>query len=81
MTNSHDIAEAFETGFLRATILSISISSGISGTYNAGRLAAEELRDKYPERRIEVFDSMGAGLGIGLRRHESCRLQGRGGST
>ena len=28
--------------------------------------ATEELRDKYPERRIEVFDSMGAGLGIGL---------------
>ena len=67
MTNSHDIAEAFETELSKGNdVVYISISSGISGTFNAGRLAAEELRDKYPERRIEIFDSMGAGLGIGL---------------
>lgn len=67
MTNSHDIAEAFETELSKGNdVVYISISSGISGTFNAGRLAAAELRDKYPERRIEIFDSMGAGLGIGL---------------
>ncbi len=67
MTNTHDIAEQFETALSKGSdVLYISISSGISGTFNAARLAAEELRDKYPERRIEVFDSMGAGLGIGL---------------
>lgn len=67
MTNTHDIAAKFETALSAGEdVLYISISSGISGTYNAARLAAEELRDKYPERRIEVFDSMGAGLGIGL---------------
>lgn len=67
MTNTHDIATQFETALsVGEDVLYISISSGISGTFNAARLAAEELRDKYPERRIEVFDSMGAGLGIGL---------------
>ncbi len=67
MTNAHDIAEAFETALSAGNdIVYISISSGISGTYNAGCLAAEELREEYPERRIEIFDSMGAGLGIGL---------------
>lgn len=67
MTNSHDIAENFETALSRGDdVVYISISSGISGTFNSARLAAEELREKYPERRIEVFDSMGAGLGIGL---------------
>ncbi len=67
MTNTHDIATQFETALSAGEdVLYISISSGISGTFNAARLAAEELRDKYPERRIEVFDSMGAGLGIGL---------------
>lgn len=67
MTNSHDIAESFETALSKGSdVLYVSISSGISGTYNAARLASEELRDKYPERRIELLDSMGAGLGIGL---------------
>ena len=67
MTNTHVIAESFEQALKRGDdVVYISISSGISGTYNAARLAAEELRERYPERRIEVFDSMGAGLGIGL---------------
>lgn len=67
MTNTHEFEEHFEKALEKGNdVLYISISSGISGTYNASRIAAEELHDKYPERRIEVFDSMGAGLGIGL---------------
>ncbi|MBP3485067.1 MAG: DegV family protein [Oscillospiraceae bacterium] len=67
MTNTHEFEENFEKALEKGNdVLYISISSGISGTYNASRIAAEELHDKYPERRIETFDSMGAGLGIGL---------------
>ncbi len=67
MTNAHDIAEHFEKALaVGDDVVYISISSGISGTFNSARLAAEELREKYPAQRIEVFDSMGAGLGIGL---------------
>ncbi len=67
MTNTHEFEEHFEKALEKGNdVLYISISSGISGTYNASRIAAEELHDKYPERRIEAFDSMGAGLGIGL---------------
>ena len=67
MTNAHEFEEHFEKALEKGNdVLYISISSGISGTYNASRIAAEELHDKYPERRIETFDSMGAGLGIGL---------------
>ena len=67
MTNTHEFEEHFEEALEKGNdVLYISISSGISGTYNASRIAAEELHDKYPERRIETFDSMGAGLGIGL---------------
>ncbi len=67
MTNTHEFEEHFEKALEKGNdVLYISISSGISGTYNASRIAAEELHDKYPERRIETFDSMGAGLGIGL---------------
>lgn len=79
MTNTHDFEEHFEKALKKGNdVLYISISSGISGTYNASCIAAEELREKYPERRIETFDSMGAGLGIGLlvMRAADYRAQG-----
>ena len=44
----------------------VGMSSGISGTYNAARIAAEELNEEYPQRRVRVVDSLGAGLGPGL---------------
>ena len=47
-------------------VLYISISSGISGTYNAARLAAEELAEEFPERKIRVVDAKNASLGQGL---------------
>ena len=47
-------------------LLYISISSGISGTYNAARLAAEELSEEFPERKIRVVDAKNASLGSGL---------------
>lgn len=47
-------------------IIYISMSSGISGTFNAARLAAEELTEQYPKRRIEIVDSLGCGFGSGL---------------
>jgi DegV family protein with EDD domain len=47
-------------------ILCISFSSGLSTTYNSARIAAEGLRGEYPERRIEVIDSLAASAGLGL---------------
>jgi len=47
-------------------ILCISFSSGLSNTYNAGRLAGEEMGEKYPDRKIIVVDSLCASLGQGL---------------
>ena len=47
-------------------ILHVTLSSGISGTYNSACIAAEELRDKYPDRKIYVVDSLGASSGYGL---------------
>ena len=47
-------------------ILHIAFSSGLSGTYNSSRIAAEELMEEYPERRIIVVDSLSASLGQGL---------------
>lgn len=47
-------------------ILYLGFSSGLSSTYNAGRLAAEEMAQKYPERKILAADTLCASLGQGL---------------
>lgn len=64
-------AAAFEERFAAALVqgkdvLYIGLSGGISGTVAAARMAAEELRPRFPERKIEVVDSLGASLGEGL---------------
>ena len=58
----------FFKGFLEEgkDILHISLSSGISGTYNSACVAAEEMRDEYPDRKIYVVDSFAASAGFGL---------------
>jgi len=47
-------------------ILHIAFSSGLSGTYQSAVLAKEQLKEEYPERTIEVVDSLGASSGYGL---------------
>ena len=47
-------------------VLYLGFSSGLSSTYNAGRMAAESLRESYPERRILTVDSKCASAGQGL---------------
>ncbi|MBM6905526.1 DegV family protein [Collinsella tanakaei] len=47
-------------------ILHVSLSTGISGTYNSACLAAETLAPQYPERKIRVVDSLCASAGFGL---------------
>ena len=47
-------------------VLYIGFSSGLSGTYNAGAMAAQELSEKYPERKILTADSLCASMGQGL---------------
>ena len=47
-------------------VLYVSFSSGLSGSCNSVKLAAMELEDEYPERKIRVVDSLCASLGQGL---------------
>ena len=47
-------------------ILHVTLSSGISGVYNSARVAADELSERYPERKIIVADSLAASSGYGL---------------
>ncbi|MDR1605202.1 MAG: DegV family protein [Gracilibacteraceae bacterium] len=47
-------------------LIHISLSSGISGSYGSACVAGDELREKYPERKIFIVDSLGASAGCGL---------------
>ena len=47
-------------------LLHIAFSSGLSGTANAARLAAENIMEEFPDRKIVVIDSLCASLGQGL---------------
>lgn len=47
-------------------LIYFSLSKNISGTYNAAKLAAEDLRESYPDRRIFLIDSLNASLAQGI---------------
>jgi DegV family protein with EDD domain len=47
-------------------VLHIGFSSALSGTFNSFSTAAEELREKYPARKIVLVDSLQASMGQGL---------------
>ena len=47
-------------------ILYLGFSSGLSSTYSSAKIAAEELSEKYPERKIYTVDTLAASLGQGL---------------
>ena len=59
-------------------ILVLAFSSGLSGTYQSAVIAAEELSEKYPDRKIRVVDTLCASLGQGLLVHYACRLRDEG---
>ncbi|MCM1216954.1 MAG: DegV family protein [Lachnospiraceae bacterium] len=60
--------EAFFEESLKAgkDILHVTLSTGISGTYNSACVAKDELLERYPERKIYIVDSLGASSGYGL---------------
>lgn len=47
-------------------VLHLTLSTGISGTYNSACVARDELAERYPDRKIYVVDSLGASSGYGL---------------
>ena len=47
-------------------VLHLALSSGLSGSYNSARIAAEMLAEQYPDRTIYVVDSLAASSGDGL---------------
>lgn len=61
-------------------ILGITLSSALSGTLQAFQLAAKELQEKYPERKIVCLDSMRYSTALSLLVIMACEKQ-RSGAT
>lgn len=61
-------------------ILYIAFSSGLSGTCQSAFLAKKDLEEKYPDRRVEVFDSLSASMGEGLLVYHAA-MQKKGGAS
>lgn len=59
-------------------ILFIGMSSGISGSFEKAVLAGQQLHEKYPDRKIETIDSLGASLGEGLLAIRAAELRDQG---
>jgi len=59
-------------------LLHLSLSSGISGTYNSARLAIEDMREEFPDRKIYLVDSLAASAGYGLFMAKLAELRDSG---
>ncbi len=59
-------------------LLVLVFSSGLSGTYQSAVIAAEELTEQYPDRRIRVVDTLSASMGQGLLVWYACQKRDEG---
>ena len=59
-------------------ILYIGFSSGLSGSYNSVRMAAEDLKEEYPDINIIAIDSLCACMGEGLLLYKALELKEHG---
>jgi len=47
-------------------VIYLGFSSGLSGTYNSSRIARESLLERFPDRSIEVIDTLSASVGLAV---------------
>ena len=59
-------------------VLVLAFSSGLSATCHSAQIAAQELSEQYPERKVYVVDSLCASLGQGLLVWYAARMKNEG---
>ena len=60
------------------SVLYLSLSSGLSSTYQSAMLAASELNDEHKDEKVYVVDSLGATGGIGVLLELACKYRKEG---
>ena len=77
--NVGEAADAIESVLKRGKdVLVLAFSSGLSTTCNSFQIAAEELAEKYPERKVYAVDTLCASLGQGMLVYQAARLRQQG---
>ncbi|MGF0032694.1 DegV family protein [Bariatricus sp. SGI.154] len=77
--NPEEAKKALET-FLKEgkDVLHLGFSSALSGTYNSMRIAGEELKEEYPDRKIIIIDTLCACLGEAILLYYALKLREEG---
>lgn len=79
--NSAEYLEYFEPVLASGEdIIYVTFSHEMSGTFNSMNTAINELKEKYPDRKITVCDSRNISLGAGYVVKESAKLHNAGAS-
>lgn len=82
MVNTSAFLTAFEPHLQAGEdVLYLGMAGGISGTCGAGKVAAEVLAKKYPERKVLVVDTLTAVIGQGMILREVVKLRDSGASA
>ena len=61
-------------------VLYLGFSSALSGTFNTGKIIADEMSEKYPDRKIYCVDTLSASLGQGMLVYNAANMQKNGAS-
>ena len=81
LPNLQETEETFEEILSQGKdVLYIGFSSGLSGTYQASAALLEEMRSRYPERKIYHTDTLAAAMGEGLIVYKAVKLAQAGAS-
>ncbi|MBR7098413.1 MAG: DegV family protein [Clostridia bacterium] len=77
--NSESFVQLFEETLKEGKdVLYLGFSSGLSTTYNSGRLAALELSERYPDNKIVTVDTLSASAGFGLLVYHAVQKKNSG---
>lgn len=76
--NEYQYEEYFEEILKKGDLLHIAFGSGMTGSVGNAMKAAEEMKSKYPERKIFVVDSLCSSAGYGLLVDEAADMRDNG---
>ena len=79
--NAHEFEEEFIKHVKNGdSIICITLSSALSGTFNSANIAKNNLIEEYPEAKIELVDSSSVSMGQGLLVLKACEMRDNGAS-
>lgn len=77
--NSYDFEEEFIKHIKNGdSIIYISLSSNLSGTFNSANIAKNNLIEEYPDAKIYLVDSLSVSVGQGFLVEKACDMRNNG---